>query len=106
MATLNPKLRQLLFLKYKKDLTQKQITHLLDMPLGTVKTQLRKGLEHLRNEMTQDFLERDLDTLSLQLGQHAEHQFVVSPDYDLNVNDYQREHHEGHREGRSGIFMG
>ncbi|WP_231952749.1 hypothetical protein [Paenibacillus sp. AD87] len=27
------------------------------MPLDTVKTQLRKGLEHLRNEMAQDFLE-------------------------------------------------
>lgn len=104
LASLNPKLRQLLFLKYKKDLTQQQIAHLLDMPLGTVKTQLRKGLEHLRNEMAQDFLERDLDTLRLQLRQQAEHQFAVSPDYDLIVNDYQENTGRGTGKGEAGFL--
>jgi len=104
LASLSPKLRQLLFLKYKRDLTQKQIANLLDMPLGTVKTQIRKGLEQLRNELAHDVLERDLDTLRQQLRKQAEHQFTVSSDYDLIVNDYQENTMRGTAKGEAGFL--
>ncbi|MCP1133620.1 hypothetical protein NKT34_09980 [Paenibacillus polysaccharolyticus] len=54
--------------------------------------------------MAQDFLEWDLDTFPLQLRQQAEHQFVVSPDYDLNVNDYQENTMRGTGKGEA-VFL-
>lgn len=46
-----PKYRQVLVLKYYKDMTLAEITEVLDKPEGTVKTWLNKGLKQLRDKM-------------------------------------------------------
>lgn len=45
------KYRQVLVLKYYKDMTITEIAEVLDKPEGTVKTWLNKGLEQLRDKM-------------------------------------------------------
>jgi RNA polymerase sigma-70 factor (ECF subfamily) len=46
-----PKYRQVLVLKYYKDMTLSEIAEVLDKPEGTVKTWLNKGLKQLRDKM-------------------------------------------------------
>jgi RNA polymerase sigma-70 factor (ECF subfamily) len=46
-----PKYRQVLVLKYYKDMTLAEIADVLDKPEGTVKTWLNKGLKQLREKM-------------------------------------------------------
>lgn len=46
-----PKYRQVLVLKYYKDMTLAEIAEVLDKPEGTVKTWLNKGLKQLRDRM-------------------------------------------------------
>lgn len=46
-----PKYRQVLVLKYYKDMTLTEIAEVLDKPEGTVKTWLSKGLKQLRDKM-------------------------------------------------------
>lgn len=45
------KYRQVLVLKYYKDMTLTEIAEVLDKPEGTVKTWLNKGLKQLRDKM-------------------------------------------------------
>ncbi|MBY0011007.1 sigma-70 family RNA polymerase sigma factor [Paenibacillus typhae] len=45
------KYRQVLVLKYYRDMTLTEIAEVLDKPEGTVKTWLNKGLKQLRNKM-------------------------------------------------------
>lgn len=46
-----PKYRQVLVLKYYKDMTLTEIAEVLNKPEGTVKTWLNKGLKQLREKM-------------------------------------------------------
>jgi RNA polymerase sigma-70 factor (ECF subfamily) len=48
LAELSPAQRQVLELAYFKDLTQPEIATELDLPLGTVKTHARRGLQAMR----------------------------------------------------------
>jgi RNA polymerase sigma factor (sigma-70 family) len=51
IAELEPKLRQVVILKYYEDMTLTEIAKLLEKPEGTVKTWLNKALEKLRTWM-------------------------------------------------------
>jgi len=99
ISKLNPHLQQLIYLKYVRDLTQQQIASLLDLPLGTVKTSLRKGLKQLREQLqgkeennqsarTPHEMEQDLVALRSRLKLQAERMFHIPPDYELLVEDY------------------
>ncbi|MRN52527.1 sigma-70 family RNA polymerase sigma factor [Paenibacillus monticola] len=46
-----PKYRQVLVLKYYRDMTVVEIAEVLTKPEGTIKTWLNKGLKQLRNKM-------------------------------------------------------
>ncbi|MFC3748740.1 RNA polymerase sigma factor [Paenibacillus sp. GCM10012306] len=48
---MKPKYRQVLVLKYYRDMTITEIAEILDKPEGTIKTWLNKGLKHLRGKM-------------------------------------------------------
>lgn len=48
LETLSPRARQVVELAFRGDLTQSQIAERLDLPLGTVKSDLRRGLARLR----------------------------------------------------------
>ncbi|MCE2496482.1 MAG: sigma-70 family RNA polymerase sigma factor [Flavobacteriales bacterium] len=48
VAQLEPDLRNLIELAYFGGFTQKEISENLDLPLGTVKTRMRKGMKELR----------------------------------------------------------
>ncbi|PVV23785.1 MAG: RNA polymerase subunit sigma, partial [gamma proteobacterium symbiont of Ctena orbiculata] len=48
LERLNEKQRQVISLAYFRGLTQSELATQFDMPLGTVKTQIRRGLEQLR----------------------------------------------------------
>lgn len=48
---INEKHREVIILKYFDDLTLSEISRLLDMPLGTVKTYLSRGIKKLREIM-------------------------------------------------------
>jgi RNA polymerase sigma factor (sigma-70 family) len=48
---MKPKYRQVLVLKYYRDMTVTEIAEILDRPEGTIKTWLNKGLKHLRGKM-------------------------------------------------------
>jgi RNA polymerase sigma-70 factor (ECF subfamily) len=49
LGELSPTQRQVLELAYYKDLTQPEIAAELDLPLGTVKTHARRGLQAMRH---------------------------------------------------------
>ncbi|ASA21010.1 sigma-70 family RNA polymerase sigma factor [Paenibacillus donghaensis] len=51
LDAVKPKYRQVLVLKYYKDMTVSDIAEVLDKPEGTVKTWLNKGLKQLRDRM-------------------------------------------------------
>ncbi|HYD01365.1 MAG TPA: RNA polymerase sigma factor [Phycisphaerales bacterium] len=51
LATLRPEQQKVLRLSIGQDLSHEQIAELLDMPLGTVKTHVRRGLIALRDAM-------------------------------------------------------
>ncbi|USK57732.1 sigma-70 family RNA polymerase sigma factor (plasmid) [Cytobacillus solani] len=48
ICKLDEKYKTVLILKYYNDLTMEQIAENINMPLGTVKTNIRRGLEQLR----------------------------------------------------------
>ncbi|AIQ63732.1 RNA polymerase sigma factor [Paenibacillus stellifer] len=51
LDAVKPKYRQVLVLKYYRDLTIPEIAEILDRPEGTVKTWMNKGLKQLREHM-------------------------------------------------------
>lgn len=53
LETLSPHQRELLAMAYFKGYTQSKIAEVLDLPLGTVKTQIRTAIQKLRLVMSQ-----------------------------------------------------
>lgn len=53
---LQEKYKEVIILKYFSDLTIKEISKALDMPVGTVKTYLNKGLVNLREFMVKEIV--------------------------------------------------
>ncbi|MBY9082326.1 sigma-70 family RNA polymerase sigma factor [Paenibacillus sp. HN-1] len=51
LDAVKPKYRQVLVLKYYRDLTIAEIAEILERPEGTVKTWMNKGLKQLREQM-------------------------------------------------------
>lgn len=57
LATLPPRQRQVLVLRFYDDLTEKQVADLLGLPVGTVKSAAHRGLEALRSHYSERLLE-------------------------------------------------
>ncbi|WP_379133379.1 RNA polymerase sigma factor [Paenibacillus sp. sgz500958] len=53
LEQIKPKYRQVLVLKYYRDMTLTDIAEVLEKPEGTVKTWLNKGLKQLREKMNE-----------------------------------------------------
>ncbi|MGL5244153.1 MAG: sigma-70 family RNA polymerase sigma factor [Sarcina sp.] len=53
---LQDKYKEVIILKYFSDLTIKEISKTLDMPIGTIKTYLNKGLANLREFMVREIV--------------------------------------------------
>lgn len=51
LDNVKPKYRQVLVLKYYRDMTITEIAEVLEKPEGTIKTWLNKGLQQLRDKM-------------------------------------------------------
>jgi len=51
VAKLEPKYREIIDMIYFKGYTQDEVSKILEMPLGTVKTRARMGLQILRNQL-------------------------------------------------------
>ncbi|WP_017729226.1 sigma-70 family RNA polymerase sigma factor, partial [Halalkalibacterium ligniniphilum] len=51
IAELPPKYRTAIILKYMEDLSLKEISDVLDLPVSTVKTRIHRGREALRKRM-------------------------------------------------------
>jgi RNA polymerase sigma-70 factor (ECF subfamily) len=54
LATLDDKYSQALLLRYQQDLSYEDVALALDLPLNTVRTRLRRGLEKLREVLIND----------------------------------------------------
>ncbi len=52
VASLPPKQRMVIVLRYQEDLEPEEIADVLDLPLGTVKSQLQRSLAILREKVT------------------------------------------------------
>jgi len=53
ISTLPPKYRTVITLKYMNDLSLKEISEILDIPVATVKTRIHRGREALRKKLRQ-----------------------------------------------------
>jgi RNA polymerase sigma-70 factor, ECF subfamily len=54
LAELSPEHRAVIVLRHLLDYTPGEIAELLDLPRGTVNSRLRRGLDHLRDELPED----------------------------------------------------
>jgi RNA polymerase sigma-70 factor (ECF subfamily) len=52
VASLPPKQRMVIVLRYQEDMEPEEIAHALDLPVGTVKSQLQRSLAILREKVT------------------------------------------------------
>ena len=52
LAGLKPEYRKVLLLSYYQGYTQAELSKVMDVPLGTIKSWLRRGLIELREVMT------------------------------------------------------
>lgn len=73
LDTLQPRARQVVELAFFSDLTHIEIATRLDMPLGTVKSDLRRGLETMRHELGGRPVVSVVDTLSSSTGRGRRH---------------------------------
>lgn len=102
---LDPRQRQVIAFKYWQDMTIEEISSLLRMPAGTVKTILHRGLQGLRKHYTsregairsesaivteQDQLQQRL----VALKQLAEARFDIPQSHELTIADYQEDKRE------------
>jgi len=55
MVALTPEQREAIELVYQRDMTIREASEWLELPLGTVKARVRRGLEALRQAIGQDF---------------------------------------------------
>lgn len=96
---LDSKQKQVIVYKYFQDLTIEDISVLLQMPIGTVKTILHKGLKALRKQFADDTyrkvgqrneanLEEAIYRLRDDLKRRAESLVVVPEQYELIIDDY------------------
>ncbi|MFP3388520.1 sigma-70 family RNA polymerase sigma factor [Brevibacillus sp. SIMBA_040] len=105
------KQRQVILYKYFQDLTIEDIAVLLNLPVGTVKSILHKGLKVLRKHFETDVeqragkseadMEAALQRLQSDLKLRAESLIVIPEQYELLIDDY-REHP---REGGRALFV-
>lgn len=58
LKTLSPVRRAVVVLRYYEDMTERQISDLLDRPLGTVKSDLHRALDALRPLVSRDSMDR------------------------------------------------
>ena len=54
LASLSPDHRAVIVLRYLLEYTPGEIARLLELPRGTVNSRLRRGLDHLRERMTEE----------------------------------------------------
>ena len=54
LASLSPEHRAVIVLRHLLDYTPGEISELLDLPRGTVNSRLRRGLDHLREELPEE----------------------------------------------------
>ena len=65
VAKLSPKLRAVVVLRYYNDLSYAELTEVLDIPLGTVKSRLNQALTSIRSELT-DYTRHDVKLAALE----------------------------------------
>lgn len=105
------KQRQVILYKYFQDMTIEDIAVLLNLPVGTVKSILHKGLKALRKHFETDVVQRArkseadmeaaLQRLQTDLKLRAESLVMIPEQYELLIDDY-REHS---REGGRALFV-
>jgi RNA polymerase sigma-70 factor (ECF subfamily) len=62
LESLQPRVRNVVELAFYSDLTQVEISSRTGIPLGTVKSDLRRGLERLRSELGTVRVQSDRDS--------------------------------------------
>ncbi|MFI1382005.1 SigE family RNA polymerase sigma factor [Embleya sp. NPDC020886] len=66
LATLSPRIRAVLVLRYYEDLPEAEVAHILGSPIGTVKSQHARGLARLRAVLGPEQAESDGDTAAVR----------------------------------------
>lgn len=94
ISALPLKQRQVITLKYLKDLKLREISKMVNRPLGSVKTDLHKGLKQLRKELCDPsnsklMIEETLHMMKDDLKQRALSIVEIPSHLQLEVEDYQ-----------------